>query len=321
MGDVPTSIGVDLGGTNTKLGLLVAGTLKHVHSFPTRSFRPRDDVVADVARAVETLKEKARAEGVTVSSLGVGVPATLNAAKGQTLVMPNFSEGWFGFGLVDCLQERAGLPTSLVNDARAFVLAETTLGAGRGYRDVFGMILGTGVGGGVVVDRHLYLGSGSLAGEVGHHVVEPHGLRCGCGSVGCLETVASAPALVASVARAYLHGRSPILFELTGGKLDAVDAAGIAQAARQGDAACLEALEHAGFYLGIATANVMTLLAPQCIVVGGGLAGASDLLFPVIEKTWRKHLRVVGEHRPELKVAELEHPGVVGAALYAGTAL
>ena len=256
-----------------------------------------------------------------MDALGVGVPATLDLAKGQTLIMPNFAAGWFGFGLVDRLQAATGLPSFLVNDARAFVLAESVLGAARDYRDVFGVVLGTGVGGGVVLGKALHLGEGALAGEIGHHIVDPFGVRCGCGSTGCLETVASATALVASVTRAYLQGRSPVLFELTGGELGAVDAAEIARAARLGDEACLEALHRVGFYLGVATANVTTLFAPQCIVVGGGLAGASDILFPVITATWQKHLRVVGRHQPELKVAELEHGGVVGAALYAKNAL
>ena len=315
------SVGIDLGGTNTKLGLSpsesAGAALLYAESFPTRSYRARDDILGDVVAALQTLQRKAERESISVTSLGLGVPATVDLAQGRTLVMPNFAEGWFGFGVVDFLAQTTGLKTFLINDARAFVLAEGALGAARGYRDVFGVIMGTGVGGGVLLDGRVHLGSGALAGEIGHHVVEPGGLMCGCGGVGCLETVASAPALVAGVTRAYLHGRSPVLYELTGGDLNAVSAKTIAQAARRGDAACLEALERVAVYLGVATANVTTLFAPECIVFGGGLAGASDLLFPVIKRTWQKHLRVAGEHVPELRVAGLEQPGVLGAALYA----
>lgn len=310
-------IGIDLGGTTTKTGLLVADTLTHVRTFVTKSYRPRDDILKNLTHAVKGLQAAAESDGLKVIALGVGVPATVDLSEGQTLIMPNFAQGWFGFGLVDYLRRATGLPAALINDARAFVLAESALGAGRGYSDVFGMILGTGVGGGVVLGGKVHFGQGALAGEIGHHIVEPHGARCGCGSVGCLETVASAPALVASVTRAYLHGRSPVLFERTNGDLNAISAAHIAQAARDHDAACVEALERVGTYLGIATANVMTLLAPQCLVIGGGLAGAHDLLFPVIEQVWRRHLQVVGDHTPVLEVATLEQPGVVGAALYA----
>ena len=317
MNNPPASIGIDLGGTNTKVGMLIGDALQHTRSFPTQSFRPRDKVLEDIVGAVASLQKEARDNNITVAALGIGVPATINVAKGQTLIMPNFAKGWFGFSVVDYLQEKTELATSLINDARAFVLAETKLGVAKDYDDVFGIILGTGVGGGVVINKTLHIGNGALAGEIGHHIVDPQGVRCGCGSVGCLETVASAPALVASVTRPFLHGRCPILFELTEGDLSAISAATITQAARQGDTACKEALERVGFFLGLATANAMTLLAPECIVVGGGLAGASDLLFPTIQETWQRYLQVVGELKPELLRASLEQPGVLGAALYA----
>ena len=315
------SLGIDLGGTNTKVGLLLGSNLLYPHSFPTLSYRPPEEVLLNIVQAVKDVTSKAKEQGLKVQTLGVGVPATIDIARGQTLIMPNFAEGWYSLSLVDYLKKKTGLATALVNDARAFVIAESTLGAAQAYEDVFGLILGTGVGGGVVLRGQVHTGRGALAGEIGHHIVDPFGLKCGCGSTGCLETVASAPALVASVMRAYLHGRSPVLLELTKEKREAIDAVTIAEAAREGDAACLDALNRVGFYLGIATANVMTLVAPECIVVGGGLVGASDLLFPAIKKTWQTHLQVVGNHQPELKRATLEHAGVVGAALFAQNAI
>ncbi len=311
------SIGIDLGGTNTKIGLLVGDALHHVSSFPTHSHRPREDVLEDVLEAVARVRTAAERDELGVTSIGVGVPATLDQSKSCTLVMPNFAGGWFGFALSEYLERETGVRTSLINDARAFALAESTFGEGQSYQDVFGIVVGTGVGGGLVLSGRLHFGKGGLAGEIGHHIVEPRGARCGCGSVGCLETVASAPALVASVTRPYLHGRSPVLFALTGGDLNAVSAENVAHAARAGDPSCQEAFAHVGFYLGIVTANIVTLLAPQCTVFGGGLSGASDLLFPVIRKTWQQHLKVAGDCLPDLKVAKLEQPGVVGAALYA----
>lgn len=314
----PPVIGVDLGGTSVEVGLLTAdGTLHGVERFDTRSYRPRDAVVADLIRAVRAAAAAASERGQAVAALGVGVPATLDAEGARTLVVPNFAEGWSGFPLADALAEGAGLPTALINDARAFVLAESRLGAGRGCRHVFGIILGTGIGGGAVLDGRLHLGYGGLAGELGHHIVDPHGPRCGCGSRGCLETLASAPALVAAVARPFLHGRTPRLFELAGGRLDGVSAKRVVEAARGGDGECVEAVRRVGELLGVATANVVTLLAPERIVVGGGLAGAADLLFPVIRESWERHARVAGEWLPSLVTAELDHPGVVGAALWA----
>ena len=311
-------IGIDLGGTNVKLGLLTAdSTLRYTSFFETHSHRSPESIVADIAEAVCKVKAQAERDNLTVQGLGIGVPATLELSKRQTLNMPNFAEAWYGFGVADALEETTGLRVALVNDARAFVLAESQLGAAKGIRNVFGVILGTGVGGGVVVNGQLHLGSGGLAGEFGHHVIDPNGLRCGCGGYGCLETVASAPALVAGVTRPFLHGRCPVLHTLAQGDLRVLSAKLIAEAARQGDAACREALERVGQALGVATANVITLFAPECIVVGGGLAGAHDLLFPVIRQSWQRHAAVTGEHLPAVKLAKLEQPGVVGAALYA----
>jgi glucokinase len=313
-----TIIGVDLGGTNTRLGVLEGDRLYDRRSFETRSYRPRDEILGDIVQAVRSLQEEATRDGLDVRALGIGVPSTIDLERGETLVMPNFAEGWRGFPIVAALGERTGLPTALVNDARAFVLAESSLGAGRGYKHVFGIILGTGVGGGAVIGGSLHLGHRWLAGELGHHIVDPHGPRCGCGSYGCLETLASAPALVAAVTRSFLHGRTPLLFKLSAGDLNALSAELIVEAARRGDEACLEAIRRLAYFLGVATANVLTLLDPERVIVGGGLANAHDLLFPAIQEAWQRHARVVGEHLPALAVAELGgSAGVIGAALYA----
>jgi glucokinase len=310
-------MGIDIGGTNVKLGVLQGDKLVIEAGFPTRSFRPRDAVIQDILSAIAQLRAHAKAKQLEVAAIGIGVPATINRQLGRTLVMPNFAAGWYGFGIVEVIEQATGLPGYLINDARAFVYAESQLGAAKSYPDCFGIILGTGVGGGAVIGRQLHFGRADLAGEIGHHIVEPNGVRCGCGSVGCLETVASAPALVAAVTRPYLHGRCPSLFEATQGDLNRLSAEAICQAAEQGDTPCREALERIGRYLGVATANIITTLSPACIVVGGGLAGAHKLLFPTIVETWRRHACVAGEALPELKLAALRQPGVIGAALYA----
>lgn len=320
MKDLQATIGVDLGGTNTKLGLLLGDTLLAAESYATRSYREPEAVLGDLLAAIARLQRRAAHENIAVRALGIGVPATIDMREGRTLVMPNFAEGWRNFKIVDYLRRATGLETVLINDARAFALAESTFGAGKAFRDVFGTVVGTGVGGGVVLDNVLRFGRSALAGEFGHTIVEPYGQTCGCGSVGCLETVASAPALIASVIRAYLHGRSPFLYALTRGDLNAINPETIAQAAREGEVSCLEAYRRVGSYLGLATAQVVTLLDPDCIVVGGGVAGASDLLFPVITSVWQRHLKVASGNLPSLRVAALQNPGVMGAALYAGQA-
>ncbi len=309
-------IGIDVGGTNVKLGLLTADDeVLFPQTFETYSFRGRDDIILDIVQHVKAIQNEASTHSLTVNGLGIGVPATLDVEKGATLIMPNFAEGWFNFQIAKVLQEQTALASFVVNDARSFVLAESLLGAGRGFKHIFGVILGTGVGGGFVLDGKLQLGKG-WAGEFGHFIVDPHGLVCGCGSVGCLETVASASALVASTVRPFLHGRTPLLHKLAKGDLNAVSAHLITEAARQGDEGCLEALNKLSYTLGTALATVSTLLAPERIILGGGFSKATDLLLWGIQKAFATHAKVVPE-LPSVVVAELDNPGVIGAALYA----
>jgi glucokinase len=309
-------IGIDVGGTNIKLGLLTARQeVLFSRQFETHSFRARDDIIRDIVQHVKAIQQEAERESLVVNGLGIGVPATIDVEKNATLIMPNFAEGWFSFQITKALQEQTGLASFVVNDARSFVLAESLLGAGRGFKHVFGVILGTGVGGGFVLDGKLQLGKG-WAGEFGHFIVDPTGARCGCGSVGCLETVVSASALIASTVRPFLHGRTPILHELVKGDLNAVSAQLIAEAARKGDEGCLESFDKLSYALGTALATITTLLAPERIILGGGLSKAVDLLLPGIQRAFEHHARVVPV-LPSVVMAELENPGVIGAALYA----
>jgi glucokinase len=149
---VANVLGIDVGGTTIKLGLLTAQHEVLLNrQFETHSFRARDDIITDIVRHVKIIQQEARGKNLTVNGLGVGVPATIDVEKGATLIMPNFAEGWFNFPIVKTFQEQTGLASFVVNDARSFVLAESLLGAGRGFKHIFGVILGTGVGGGFVL--------------------------------------------------------------------------------------------------------------------------------------------------------------------------
>ncbi len=310
------TIGIDVGGTNTKLGLLSAGNnILFSRTFETRSFRPRDEIIKDIVEHIQAIKQEAHQQNFTINALGIGVPATIDIENSSTLIMPNFAEGWFNFKIAKTLQEQIGLASFVVNDARSFVLAESVMGTGQGFKHIFGVILGTGVGGGFVLDGKLQLGKG-WAGEFGHFIIDPNGVKCGCGSIGCLETVASASALVASTVRPFLHGRTPILHELANGNLNQISAHLITEAARKGDEGCLESFDRLSYSLGIGLSSIATLLAPERIIIGGGLSKALDLILPGIQRAFEHHARVVPS-LPSVMSAELENPGVIGAALYA----
>jgi glucokinase len=256
-------------------------------------------------------------DGRTAIGLGVGVPATLSR-DGRIEVLPNFAPGWRGIDVAAVLAEATGLPTVVLNDARAFTLAEARLGAAAGVRSAFGVTLGTGVGGGLVIDGRVHEGASGNAGEFGHHVVDPHGPRCGCGSHGCIETYASAPALVAAVMRAFVQGAAPALARLAGDRLDAVTPALIARAGAAGDEVCREALARVALVLGVGLANVTTLVSPERIVVGGGMAGLGDALLDPLRGHLAAYAPTAGDRLPAVVLAALgDRAGALGAALHA----
>jgi len=295
------------------------GRLRDLVSLETHSYRPPAEIVADLARAIGVTAEKAHQAGHRVTAVGVGVPAVIDPWAKTVLLPPNFAEGWHGFPLALALEAKTGFPTVLINDARAFTFAESRLGAGRGSEHLLGITLGTGVGGGLVLSGELYLGRWGTAGEFGHQVVEPGGVRCGCGGAGCIEAYASGPAIVAAAVRPLRQGRMPILRELIEGELQALTPKEVAEAAARGDAECREIYARAGQALGIGISNVLSLLGLDTVVIGGGIAEAGEVLFGPIVETVHRHQHMMAEHLSELKIlrAELDEPGVVGAAVWA----
>jgi glucokinase len=314
--DAGTVLGVDLGGTTTKAGRLRIGTteLTGFRTRPTGAARSREDVLEDVAGDVRALA--AEADGPVVA-VGIGVPAALTP-DGRIDVLPNFAPGWRGLDLGRALEEATGLTTVVVNDARAFTLAEARAGAAVGAKVAVGVTLGTGVGGGIAVDGRLFLGANGNAGEFGHHTFDAHGPLCGCGSRGCVETYASAPALVASVLRPFSQGRTPRLRDLSEGRFEAVTPALIARAAEEGDAHCRDAIERVAEVLGVGLADVTTLLAADRIVIGGGMAGLGDALLGPLVKVLDAYATTAGGMPPEVVLARLgNEAGALGAALHA----
>jgi len=182
---------------------------------------------------------------------------------------------------------------------------------------VLGITLGTGVGGGLVLDGRLRLGPHCLAGEFGHLTCDPHGLRCGCGSFGCVETYASGTAIAAAALRPLLQGRAPRLREVLGGDSSRLDAQAVAEAALLGDTECREIFVRAGEALGIGIANVMKIVEIERVVIGGGVAAAEQLLFDAIRRSIRRHCTVFEGCEPDLTTATVAQPGATGAAIWA----
>lgn len=315
-----TSIGLDLGGTNFSVAWLdESGALRDTLTLETQSHRPASEIVTDLASAIQTTAPKARQEGYTVIGSGIGVPAVIDPWVGLVLLPPNFAEGWHHYPLAATLTQATQIPTWLINDARSFTFAESRMGAGKGYRHLLGITLGTGVGGGLILNGQLYLGRWDTAGEFGHQVYDPQGPRCGCGGFGCIEVFASGPAIVAAAARHLRQGRTPLLREIIQGSLDNLSPKAVALAAQAGEEECIEIYRQVGRALGIGISDVLSVLELEAVVIGGGAARAGNLLFEPIWQTLEQHQYMVREHlsKPQIKPAQLNEPGVMGAAVYA----
>jgi glucokinase len=274
-----------------------------------------DRMAALIARAIDAANDA----DCPVAAIGIGVPGLYDPETNVVRFLPNLPTTWPGVPLGREIQRRLGLPTTLINDSRAFILAEATFGAGRGGHTVVGMTVGTGIGGGAVIGGRLHLGLDGTAGEVGHHTVEPHGLLCGCGNRGCLEAHASGPAIAALGMRAIRQGRTTILRDLVGGDLNQVTPEVIVRAAEAGDPTAAEILDESGAFLGLGVANLITLFSPNAVIIGGGVADAGEWILRPIRRVVAQRCRVTPIDRITIATAALAgEAGVIGAAVWAG---
>lgn len=317
-------IGVDLGGTKIAAAAvnLLSGERTGDCVVPTEAHEGPDAVLARVAAVVEAVVGAAGLQRSQVTAVGVGVPGVLDPETGITKLLPNLASGWRGVPAGATLQRLIGLPTWLVNDARAFTLAEASLGAGRGARTVVGVTLGTGIGGGVAIDGHLLLGIDMTAGEIGHMTIDPFGPPCGCGNRGCLEAFASGPVIASYGAYAVMRGYTTMIGELVGRDLNLITPATILEAAEKGDAVAQEILDRAGTYLGVGLSNLVTLFSPNKIVVGGGVARLGDWLLGPARREIARRCFVTPLDRVAVVPAVLGgDAGIIGAAVWASQQL
>ncbi len=290
-------LGLDLGVTNLKWAVVERAedtwTSISSGSEPTRSTEGPDAVVARLAR----LASEAHAADAMIASVGIGVPGLYDPTTGITEFLVNMPGGWHGIPVAAPVERATGIPTALINDARAFGLAELRLGAGRGVRSMVGLTLGTGIGGVVALDGQVLQGHKGTAGEVGHQVIDPDGPFCNCGSRGCVE--------------AYCRAEQVALACGT----ETVEAAVLA--AQAGDVRALGGLADVGRYLGIGIANAIVLVNPERVVLGGGMAGAGELLLAPIRDEIRRRVRVTAWHHVDVVVAQLgTTAGAIGAAVH-----
>lgn len=290
-------LGIDLGGTNAKWSIVVrdGGTWRSLDR-GTRPTPARDGPEAVIDGLVE-IALAATARQPAIASIGVGVPGLYDPATGVTRFLPNVPGDWAGRPVAAPIATATGLPSALINDARAFGLAELRLGAGRGARSMVGLTLGTGVGGVIAIDGRVHQGHDGTAGELGHQTLVADGRPCLCGNIGCLEAYASAAAVADACGTA--------------------TAESAVAAARAGDARALAGLAEVGRVLGIGIANMITVITPDRVVIGGGVAAAGDLLLDPIRAEVARRVTMTSLDAVTIVTAELgTWAGAMGAAVH-----
>jgi glucokinase len=274
---------VDLGGTKIACALARAdGTLVAERTVPTLSHEGPRAVVERVAVAINALADELNERPL---ALGMGVPGLADLEAGTTRFLPNLPGNWRHVPVAEWLQPLVRCPVRLLNDVRVATLGELVFGHGRTSPSFVFFAVGTGIGGGIALEGSLYLGGGGANAEFGHTTVLPDGPRCGCGNRGCLETLASGPALTAEGVRLLLTGQTVVLHRITGGNPACVSPATLAQAAAEGESAARDIIVRCAEYLGIGIANVVSVLHPPLVVLGGGVAEIGSLLFDTVRTT------------------------------------
>jgi glucokinase len=311
-------IGIDLGGTK-----IVAGVVDRSGRILARQYRDTDaseGPQAVLRRLVEVATQLLSAEGVEssrVSAIGVAAPGPIDARSGVVALPPNLP-GWRNVPLGELIHEELGFPTRLENDANAGALAEHRFGAGRGSDHMVYVTVSTGIGGGFILGGKLYAGATGAAAEIGHTTVVPSGPLCGCGNRGCLEALAAGSAIAREARERVQRGVPTLIAELSGGEAENVSAKLVAQAADQGDWEANAILDQAMAYLGVGMANLINLLNPELLVIGGGLTKMGNRLFEPVRRAIDLRAFATAARAVELRRAQLgDDVGLLGSAAVA----
>lgn len=312
-------VGVDIGGTNLVVGVVPAdgGEPRGLRIRATEAERGPEAVVTDIVRmARESVREVvgsgAGAAGEIVG-LGAGCPGPINRASGVVIESPNLR--WKEFPLRDRIQALVDWPVAIDNDANCATYGEWWQGAGRGASSLIGVTIGTGIGGGYILDGKLVHGVSDGAGEVGHTTVNVSGRRCACGNDGCLEAYASGPAIANRAREGLEAGTESVLSSLVEGDLGRITAATVYEAVVCGDTYATEVLTETAKFLGAGIANLVNILNPDAVVIMGGVTRAGDHLFvPLKAEVRRRAFRALVEACRILPARLPETAGVVGAA-------
>ena len=290
-------IGLDVGGTNIK-GVLIDGRKIVARiKIATKSRTDKNMLVGQIFDCINNLKDRIS----KIEKIGIAIAGPIDFEKQQVLNPPNLV-ALRGLKLGKLIRDRFGIKTIIDHDVNCFVLAEAILGAGKNYKSVFGITLGTGVGGGMVINKKIYHGAHGSSGEVGHMTIEKNGRRCGCGNKGCLEPY---------ICDAGIKQIAKEIFKKQIDSLRVFD-----DLAKKGDERAIKLYETVGKYLGIGLANVVDTINPEVIVVGGGIMRAGKFILAPAKKEMKKNILSQGAKKTKIFKSKLgKFAGAIGATL------
>jgi len=310
-------IGVDLGGTKIHTALAAGdGNILAETRVPTETVKGPSHVIGRIIATIEQIREQAGVSPGFIEAVAVGAPGPLDVANGVIHFAPNLR--WRDVPLKKLLQERVQTKVMIDNDANLAALGEHVYGAGRGVENMVYITVSTGVGGGLILGGRLYHGSTDGAGEIGHITVLPDGPLCGCGARGCLEAVSSGTAIAREARRLVEHGKGQNILAQAGGKPDEISAATVADAAAGGDPEAASIISLAARFLGISVANLINLLNPDMIVLGGGVMEIGEPIWQGVRL--EVEARALGAARAHVQVVPAglgRRSGVLGAVALA----
>ena len=311
-------IAIDLGGTK-----IAVGAISHKYQILAREYHltlADEGVEAVINRIVLVIEQIIGPRDTDLKQLyGVSIAAAgaIDSPRGIITFSPNLP-GWHDVPLRDIVSERLGIKTWLINDTNAAALAEHHLGIGKGIDNLIYLTVGTGIGGAIILDGKLYTGVCGSAGEIGHMTIDTNGLRCKCGNIGCLETLASGSAIAREAIEHISRGERSSLTEIVAGKIENITAKEAAMAAQRGDSLAEDVIGRAATYLGVGLVNLVNIFNPEMIIIGGGVANMGDLLLNPARQVVRERAFPVSAAAVRIVTAQFgDDAGLLGAAFFA----
>ena len=317
-------VGVDLGGTKILAGVFNAKLeLKGTTKLSTKADRGVDEVIERIARCVKEAVDECDLNLAQVRGIGIGAPGAVDTDAGRVIFAPNLP-GWKDVPLKKALEKLLDVPVSLGNDCNVCTLGVFDQEYKAKPRDLIGIFIGTGIGGGLILNGDLYHGHNLTAGEIGHMVIEVNGPKCGCGNRGCFEALASRTAIFREIQAGVKEGQETMLTDMLGKDLSDMRSGDLRKAIRRGDKLATKVVEAAAEFAGIGVANLINILNPEIVVVGGGVIEAlADEMMPTLIKAAKEHVMPGTMSGIDIKASKLgDNAGITGAAVLArrGTA-